>query len=109
MRRRRIAKKEELLFIPGKKEPLRPEGKALRLLQKLRDRTHNTAISAHRRRRDRESFTSPLDQVKGIGPARRKALITEFGSLDKVLEASQEELEAVIPREVAERLRRSVD
>lgn len=104
-----LAKKEELLFIPGKRQPLRPQGKALHLLQKLRDRTHNTAISAHRRRRDRESFSSPLDNVKGIGPARRKALINRFGSLDAVLEASQEELESVIPREVASRLKRSTD
>lgn len=103
-----LAKREELVFLPGKSEPLRPEGKALRLLQRLRDQTHNTAISAHRRRRDRATIASPLDRIDGIGPARRKALLEHFGSLDNVLSASQEELEAVLPRRVAERLKQAL-
>lgn len=103
-----LAKQEELVFVPGRSEPLRPQGGALRLLQRLRDRTHSTAIGAHRSRRDRASFSSPLEGVTGIGPARRKALIDHFGSLEKVLGASQEELEAVVPRYVAVRLKEAL-
>ena len=100
-----LAKKEELVYMLGRSEPLRPQGKALRILQKLRDRTHQAAISAHRRRRDRDATSSPLDAVPGIGPQRRKALIKRFGGLDEVMEASQQQLEEVLPREVAIRLR----
>lgn len=102
-----LAKREELVFLAGQSEPLRPEGQALRLLQRLRDQTHNTAISAHRRRRDQDTTASPLDGIRGIGPGRRKMLIAHFGSLDSVIAASEEELAAVVPRDVAARIKRS--
>lgn len=103
-----LAKQEELVFVPGRPEPLRPEGQALRLLQRLRDRTHDAAIRAHRGRRDRAAFSSPLEGIPGVGPARRKALIDKFGSLEGVLAASPEQLEAVVPRAVAQRIKEAL-
>jgi excinuclease ABC subunit C len=67
----------------------------LQLLQRLRDEAHRFAITHHRQRRDRVMTASILDGLPGVGPARKRALLTHFGSPDAVLEASREELEAV--------------
>lgn len=92
-----LAKQNEELFIAGREEglllPRRSEG--LYLLQRIRDEAHRFAITAHRSRRSREGITSILDAVPGIGPAKRKALMAYFGSLDKIRSASVEELTAV--------------
>jgi excinuclease ABC subunit C len=92
-----LAKRIEEVFIPGRAESLvlphdTPE---LQLLQRLRDEAHRFAITHHRQRRDRAMTTSILDGLPGVGPARKRALLTHFGSPDAVLEASREELEAV--------------
>jgi excinuclease ABC subunit C len=92
-----LAKRIEEVFIPGRPESLvlphdTPE---LQLLQRLRDEAHRFAITHHRQRRDRAMTASILDGLPGIGPARKRALLTHFGSPDAVLEASREELEAV--------------
>jgi excinuclease ABC subunit C len=92
-----LAKRIEEVFMPGRAEPLvlphdTPE---LQLLQRLRDEAHRFAITHHRQRRDRAMTTSILDGLPGVGQARKRALLTHFGSPDAVLEASREELEAV--------------
>ena len=92
-----LAKRIEEVFIPGREEPLvlphdTPE---LQLLQRLRDEAHRFAITHHRQRRDRAMTASILDGLPGVGPARKRALLTYFGSPDAVLAASREELEAV--------------
>jgi excinuclease ABC subunit C len=92
-----LAKRIEEVFIPGRAESLilphdTPE---LQLLQRLRDEAHRFAITHHRQRRDRAMTASILDGLPGVGPARKRALLTHFGSPDAVLEASREELEAV--------------
>ncbi|MEJ2512877.1 MAG: excinuclease ABC subunit UvrC [Anaerolineales bacterium] len=92
-----LAKQNEELFIAGHEEglllPRKSQG--LYLLQRIRDEAHRFAITAHRKRRSREGITSILDAVPGIGPAKRKALMSHFGSLDKIRSASVEELAEV--------------
>ncbi len=87
----------EQIFVPGKKEPiiLPSRSSTLFLLQKIRDEAHRTAITFHRKRRTKRLIQSALDQVPGIGPQKRKALLTHFGSVKKIKEATREDLEAV--------------
>jgi excinuclease ABC subunit C len=92
-----LAKRIEEVFIPGRPEPLRlahdtPE---LQLLQRVRDEAHRFAITHHRLRRDRAMTASVLDELPGVGPARKRALLSHFGSPEAVLAASREELAAV--------------
>ncbi|MGH2836587.1 MAG: excinuclease ABC subunit UvrC, partial [Solirubrobacteraceae bacterium] len=107
-----LAKRIEEVFIPGRAESLvlphdTPE---LQLLQRLRDEAHRFAITHHRQRRDRAMTASILDGLPGVGPARKRALLTHFGSPDAVLEASREALEAVpgIPGKLARELHREL-
>jgi excinuclease ABC subunit C len=92
-----LAKRIEEVFVPGARAPLRlahdtPE---LQLLQRVRDEAHRFAITHHRTRRDRAMKASILDELPGVGPARKRALLQHFGSPDAILAASREELEAV--------------
>jgi excinuclease ABC subunit C len=92
-----IAKKEELLFTEGHEEAIRlPENsEALYLLQRIRDEAHRFAITYHRQLRSKDSFRSPLDEIPGIGPKRKKALLNKFGSMDNIRAATIQELEQV--------------
>ncbi|MDE3132772.1 MAG: excinuclease ABC subunit UvrC [Acidobacteriota bacterium] len=92
-----LAKRIEEVFIPGRAQSLvlPHETAELQLLQRLRDEAHRFAITHHRQRRDAAMTASILDGLPGVGPARKRALLTHFGSPDAVLEASREELEAV--------------
>ena len=107
-----LAKRIEEVFIAGAGEPLvLPHDTAeLQLLQRLRDEAHRFAITHHRMRRDRAMTASILDELPGVGPARKRALLTHFGSPDAILEASREELEAVpgIPGKLARELHREL-
>jgi excinuclease ABC subunit C len=103
-----LAKRIEEVFVPGRAESLvlghdTPE---LQLLQRLRDEAHRFAITHHRQRRDSAMTASILDELPGVGPARKRALLKHFGSPDAVLEASREELESVpgIPGKLAREL-----
>jgi excinuclease ABC subunit C len=89
-----LAKENELLFLPGKDLPLElvRKSQGLFLVQRIRDEAHRFAITAHRNLRSKERLTSRLDQIPGIGPARKKALLTRFGSLAGVSKASEQEL-----------------
>jgi len=107
-----LAKRIEEVFQPGRPEPLRlahdtPE---LQLLQRVRDEAHRFAITHHRIRRDRAMTASVLDELPGVGPARKRALLGHFGSPEAVLGASREELEAVpgIPGKLARELYREL-
>jgi excinuclease ABC subunit C len=103
-----LAKREELVYVPGRAEPIRlPRGSpALKLLQRIRDEAHRFAVEYHRRLRGRRALASLLDSVEGIGPKRRELLLRRFGSLEGLRRASLEELLSVpgLPRAVAERL-----
>ncbi len=92
-----LAKQEEELFLPHRSDPviLPRHSQGLYLVQRVRDEAHRFAITAHRARRTREGLASRLDKVKGIGPAKRKALLKQFGSIENILAASDEQLSAV--------------
>jgi excinuclease ABC subunit C len=92
-----LAKRIEEVFVPGRREPivLPHDTPELQLLQRVRDEAHRFAITHHRTRRDRAMTTSILDDLPGIGPARKRTLLTHFGSPEAVLAATREQLEAV--------------
>jgi len=100
-----LAKQREEIFRQDKVRPVRlPDGsQGLFLVQRARDEAHRFAISHHRTRRRRAGMASQLDGVPGVGPARRKALLKAFGSLEAIRAASVEELAGVpgIPQAVA--------
>ncbi len=89
-----LAKEEELLFTESRSEPivLPKNSPSLYLVQRVRDEAHRFAVSYHRRLRGKRAYKSILDEVPGIGPKRKKALLKAFGSLKGIREASLEEL-----------------
>ena len=93
-----IAKKEEVLFTRDRAEPivLVEHDPALLLIQRIRDEAHRFAVTFHRKARSMRDLRSELDAVPGIGPRRRRALLTKFGSLAGVRRATREELDAVV-------------
>jgi excinuclease ABC subunit C len=100
-----LAKRIEEVFIPGRAAPLvldhsTPE---LQLLQRVRDEAHRFAITHHRGRRDQAMTSSLLDELPGVGPARKRALLAHFGSPEAIVAASSEELQAApgLPAKVA--------
>ncbi len=92
-----LAKRIEEVFVPGRSDPilLDPHSPGLQLLQRVRDEAHRFALGFHRQRRDARSFESIFDTLQGVGPARRRAILKHFGSPERFLDASQEELEGV--------------
>jgi excinuclease ABC subunit C len=93
-----IAKKEELLFTRDREEPiaLAEDSPALLLIQRIRDEAHRFAVTFHRQSRTKRDLRSELDAIPGIGPRRRKLLLTSFGSLAGVRRATREELARVV-------------
>lgn len=92
-----LAKRIEEVFVPGRPRPilLRHDTPELQLLQRVRDEAHRFAITHHRQRRDAAMTTSILDDLPGIGAARKRTLLNHFGSPEAVLSATREQLEAV--------------
>jgi excinuclease ABC subunit C len=107
-----LAKRIEEVFVPGRSEPILLDkgSDALRILQRVRDEAHRFAITFHRGRRDKAMTASVLDGVRGVGPARKRALLRHFGSPDRLLTASREELEAVpgVPGKLAREIHRQL-
>lgn len=89
-----LAKENEEVFIPGDPQPvyIAKDSPALHILQRARDEAHRFAISYHQKLRRREATASVLDDIPGIGPKRKKALLKKFGSVEVIKEASLEEL-----------------
>jgi excinuclease ABC subunit C len=111
-----LAKRLEEVYVPGRQAPidLPADSEASKLLQRVRDEAHRFAIEHHRGRRDRDMLSgSVFDELKGIGPVRKRALLQHFGSPERFLSASREELEAVpgvpgkVAREIHEQLNRT--
>ena len=98
---------ENLVFADGR-EPLQlsPEDPALHLIQEVRDEAHRFAVAGHRARRGKAGRSSRLEEISGIGPQRRKALISRFGGLQGISDAGVDQLTAVpgISRELAEKI-----
>jgi excinuclease ABC subunit C len=100
-----LAKREEEVFVPGRARPvvLSRHDPGLQLLQRIRDEAHRFAVGFHRQRRETRGFASLFDELEGVGPARRRALLNHFGSVEAMLAATPEELEGVpgVPAKVA--------
>jgi excinuclease ABC subunit C len=100
-----LAKREELVFFVDRPEPLRLPRRsgALQLLQRVRDESHRFALRAHRRRRGGRVAASALDEIPGVGPARRRLLLQRFGSVAGIRRAGLEEIATVpgVGREIA--------
>jgi excinuclease ABC subunit C len=108
-----LAKRLEEVFVPGRSEPLEipADSDASQLLQRVRDEAHRFAIDHHRRRRGKAMTASLLDELPGVGPARKRRLLEHFGSPDRLVAASREELEAVpgIPGKLAREIHRQLN
>ena len=108
-----IERREERVFLPGQSNPviLKRNSNALFLLQRVRDEAHRFAITHHRKLRSKRTLYSALDQISGIGGARKRALLRAFGSVKRIEEASLEELLQVpsmneqVARDIIEALR----
>ena len=89
-----LAKQNEELFVPDQARPIiLPNGsQGLFLVQRVRDEAHRFAVTGHRKRRTKSGLASRLDTIVGVGPARRKALLGKFGSIQNIQNASIEEL-----------------
>ncbi|MFZ0657881.1 MAG: excinuclease ABC subunit UvrC [Candidatus Binataceae bacterium] len=108
-----VSKSEERVFLPGRKDPivLPKNSTALFLLVRVRDEAHRFAITYNRELRRRARMRSVLDDIEGIGPVRRRAMLRHFGSLKRIREASIEEVAQVkgINLELAAEIRRHLD
>jgi excinuclease ABC subunit C len=92
-----LAKENEELFIPGRSQPvvLPRSALGLKLLQRLRDEAHRFAISYFQKVHKKRTFASALDEVVGVGPKKKKALLKQFGTVHGIRQASIEELTAI--------------
>ncbi len=92
-----LAKREEEVFVPGQARAivLSRHDPGLQLLQRVRDEAHRFAVGFHRQRRESRGFSSLFDELEGVGPARRRALLNHFGSVEAMIAAAPEELEGV--------------
>jgi excinuclease ABC subunit C len=108
-----LAKHQEELFTPHKSDSLLlpRHSQGLYLIQRIRDEAHRFAITAHRGRRSRQGLVSRLDKIRGIGPSRRRALLTHFSSIEDIIQAPIEELIAIkgITPEIAQTLKTQLE
>jgi len=106
-----LAKREEEIFFPEKQDSLMlpRHSPALYLVQRVRDEAHRFGITAHRKRRSKQGLASQMEAIPGVGPERRKALLRHFGSLDKIRDASLEEIAAVVPQNVAASIKANME
>jgi excinuclease ABC subunit C len=102
-----LAKQQEEIFFPNKSQSLilPRHSQGLYLIQRIRDEAHRFGITAHRKKRQKLGMASQLDAIPGIGPARRKSLLKHFGSVDKIREASIEELMVIVPKDAAQSIK----
>jgi excinuclease ABC subunit C len=106
-----LAKEREEIFAPGRAEPIVQEHNSpgMFLVQRIRDEAHRFAITHHRKVRSRKALTSPLDSVEGIGPARKRALLRHFGSVQAIRDAAVEDIVSVgVPERLAKRLKETL-
>ena len=101
-----LAKRFEEVYLPNRSDPVAiPRGSdALYLLQHIRDEAHRFAITYHRALRDKRVRESALDRIPGVGEERKKRLLRTFGSVRRILQASEEELAEVVPAAIARRV-----
>ena len=106
-----IAKKEELIFVPGRADPivLPHSSPVLQLVQRVRDEAHRFAVGFHRKVRAQRTLRSELDDIPGVGPAKRRKLLSRFGSLRGVRGASLADLATAVGAAMAARIRQHLD
>lgn len=108
-----LAKEQEVLYLPDRSEAvlLPRDSQALFLVQRVRDEAHRFAVTFHRARRTRTALRSILDEIPGIGPRRRRALLRRFGSVEAIRQATVEEIAAVpgIWRSLAENIKAELE
>jgi excinuclease ABC subunit C len=90
-----LAKREELVYVPGKSEPVDIPRTGLNLLMNIRDEAHNAALKQHRTLRTTKLLESDLDKIPGVGKKRKVELLKRFGSLEEIKRATVEELQSV--------------
>jgi len=92
-----LAKRDEEIFLPGRSDPVRlpRRSPALRMLQQARDEAHRFAVTFQRQKRAARTITSELLKIPGVGPTKRRALLTAFGSMQGVREATVDQIAAV--------------
>ena len=102
-----LAKRLEEVFVPGRDQPIviGRDQPALHLLMRVRDEAHRFAITYHRTLRGKRMVDSALDGVTGLGPARKSALLQNFGSLKRMQDATLAELVEIVPHRVARAIR----
>ena len=106
-----LAKEREEIFAPDRAEPIVQERNSpgMFLVQRIRDEAHRFAITHHRKVRAKKALTSPLDSVEGIGPARKRALLRHFGSVQAIRDAPVEDIVKLgIPERLAVRLKETL-
>lgn len=112
VRGRAVERSEERFFLPGRKNPVsfRSGSATLFLLERLRDEAHRFAIEYHRKLRSKATLRSSLEDIPGVGPARRRAILKHFGSLKRVNSASIEDLQQVsgLSAQLAETIHRNL-
>ena len=108
-----LAKQQEELFQPGKSSSvsLPRHSQGLYLLQRIRDEAHRFAITAHRKARGKTGMASLLDAIPGVGPAKRRALLQQFGDIDAIRQATADELTTVpgITNKIAQAIKSGLD
>jgi excinuclease ABC subunit C len=98
---------QEKIFLPHREDPvlIDPRSPLLFLLQRIRDEAHRVAIQFHRKKRSERTISSALDEIKGIGPIKKKKLLQTFGSVKGIREASDEELQKIVSAKDVQKLR----
>ncbi len=106
-----LAKKEELIFVPSREAPIALpfSSPVLQLVQRVRDEAHRFAVTFHRKTRSKRTLQSELDVIAGVGPTKRRKLLSRFGSVKGVRGASLEELATAVGQKTAERIRAHFD
>jgi excinuclease ABC subunit C len=106
-----LAKREELIFVRGREEPiaLPRSSPVLQLVQRVRDEAHRFAVGYHRKARSSRTLRSELDDIPGVGPTKRRVLLSRFGSVRGVRGASEAELAAAVGKATAARVRGHFD
>ena len=102
-----IAKRLEELYFPGDSIPLHLDkrSESLKLIQRMRDEAHRFSLSHHRKRRSAAALHSALDDIPGVGPATRRKLMGEFGTVDAIKTAEEDALLKVVNLRVAQAIR----
>jgi excinuclease ABC subunit C len=108
-----LAKEREELFLPGKPDPvvLPARSQGLFLVQRIRDEAHRFAVTYHQQLRGKRATKSVLDEIDGVGPAKKRALLKKFGSVRGMRDATEADLAGVagVGAALAERIKQAID